>query len=538
MFKKSDPYTYASTRTLLDDSRKEGQKTVGTITNEHIVSRYEDIRNSQLSPEKNSTHRKFLLHSTQKINMFNEDGLIISPNQNITFNNYPALLYFSLGINPVSGMGIELLGYTPKTVNTKIQSSGSSGTAESNSQNSSATDTVGSSTSQTNSYSTSVSIDGASASYDHSTTHTDESSHSDEHGSMRGHSQNVGSEDSMSIKDWGSYALYNPSSQELSWVFGQEYPWDAIGCRKQNGEIYSENKNQIGLQIPKGMLARLSDVNILNPPSQLSMFGYEFIAKSLWLLTVENTQAAQISFKQFITCSRASHTFAKANVVKVYIDKEPEHLDILNATLEHDTIDLSALSLDPIGKPLNKAVVGFLAKNFTIAPRLSTVSTPPSQFEIVAATNNLIVKDQTTYPVDCGDNGGFENYRKSLKGRFSEKCPILIISIFFKILDHIDNYTLYMKHWKLNDTNIHLKFTINGDTDTTFSNIVDSLEATGGGNNMLSIDLRNETVSELNYYDFLKLGINRVDIELSPENLTDITSTTGYQLRALSVERE
>ena len=42
----------------------------------------------------------------------------------------------------------------------------------------------------------------------------------------------------MSVKDWGSYATINPVYLYPTWVFGQEYPWNAIDCRYATGATY------------------------------------------------------------------------------------------------------------------------------------------------------------------------------------------------------------------------------------------------------------------------------------------------------------
>ena len=171
----------------------------------------------------------------------------VSPNDNLkSYELYPAMLHTSMSIVK-ENLNYQIIEYSPQTVNTKIQSSGTLGNTAGQTAGTSKSDTVGSSTSQTNSYGTSVSIGfqgdmaigSSSMNYEHSETYTKEQSHTTGSESSNSKSSEISSSASMSIKDWGAYSLVNPETKCPCWNFGQEYPWDVIECRKNKWETIS-----------------------------------------------------------------------------------------------------------------------------------------------------------------------------------------------------------------------------------------------------------------------------------------------------------
>ena len=115
----------------------------------------------------------------------------------------------------------------------------------------------------------------------------------------------------------------------------------------------------------------------------------------------------------------------------------------------------------------------------------------------------------------------------------------LSIRLLFKITDSASNFTFYMKHWKTSAVGIKLTLTINGNTANSLTKYVDAFEAEGGENNLLAIALRNQDISSVDYHDYLKLGLNAIDIAINPiEPISAGAAAVVYQIRAVSIEKE
>jgi hypothetical protein len=129
MFKKKDPYTFTKFSTLFNGVDSSNQPiAIGSICADYEVTSYDDVQVVDLNSVIKRTNKKFLLHCTQKINIFNPSGMAPSLDSNFTsYNNYPAMINTLLSLIPAQGLDFQLLDYSPQTINTKIQSSGSSG---------------------------------------------------------------------------------------------------------------------------------------------------------------------------------------------------------------------------------------------------------------------------------------------------------------------------------------------------------------------------------------------------------------------------
>src|SRR5204863_4504472 len=55
-------------------------------------------------------------------------------------------------------------------------------------------------------------------------------------GTDAGASRDSGTSDSMSLKDWACYT-YIDEIPSLTWVWGQEYPWDVIRYQPNGGQL-------------------------------------------------------------------------------------------------------------------------------------------------------------------------------------------------------------------------------------------------------------------------------------------------------------
>ena len=557
MFKKKDPNSFTKYFKVFDgaadpDGNGGFTNQIGYLAADYYVVPYEDVEVKDINSFAQPNKTQFILHCTQRIVIYNQNFQTINPIQ-ITeggayypYENYPALINTFIAPVPAveSGFSIQLLDYSPKTLNTKVQSSGSTGIGSSAGQSSSISNTVGSSTSQTNSYGTSVSANagfmgdiftgGASLteSSEHSTTTTTDKSQTTGTGTSASESSNQSSGDAMSIKDWGAYAIVNPYTQQPAWFFGQEYPWDAILCRLTD-EAFNPNPanpnagSQMHLILPSDMQNRLFDGKILFPPSQLSMFGFNFVMKAAWLLTVDYGQSGascDIELTHNINYYSASHSF-NGKEARVYLDKSPTILQCdKDSGNISEAINLMVMALNVIGLPNKPAITGFLPKQFTVNPSVGP-------FKIVSSANTLLIEDTTDYQGQYPSVPSFTATGSALIA--SPPSGLLSMTAYFKVVDTVYDYSLYMKHWITGTEGVKLTITINN--TYTITKYVTTLEAQGGENNLLTIVLRKQDFSSVDYHDYLQLGLNVISISI--EAIDGIANGFNYQLRALSVEK-
>jgi hypothetical protein len=550
MFKKKDPYTFTKFCTLKNG---EAGDIIGSISSEFFVKKYDDVQLKDFkSIQKKTPIQKFLLNCTQRINIFNPKGMDLSPHSKLDeYDNYPVMVNASISIEPLpTGSSFQLLDYSPQTINTKVQVSGSIGDSKGKSQGNSTSSTVGSSTSQSNSYGASVTVGATdmgefvslsgsvSSNYEHT------ASTSNYNSSTRGvdSSSNSGNESSngagMSIKDWGAYAQVNPLLKNVAWTFGQEYPWDVIECRKTNDSIYKKNSNQIGIVIPEIMSLRLYDQVFLYPPSQLAMFGVNFVMKAIWLVTIEDGVSDEVILDQVINYFSASHCLNTDLAVVVYLDSKPTILAVVDDESLSTTINLTLMALDPLGVQGKNAIVGFIPNKFIIQPTPESSSKSAIAFKIISAANNLVIKDTTAYPAQPNANNvgaGFSASETALTASFAQGFSTLQMTLYFKITDDVNDYTLFMKHWRSGVSGIMLTLVINDDKANPIIKIVDAEEAGGGENNLLSIALRNLNYASVDYHDYLQLGLNSIQITIQPASGQNIVNC-GYRIRAISIE--
>ncbi|MGV1951510.1 hypothetical protein ACQZ44_11830 [Agrobacterium vitis] len=435
------------------------------------------------------------------------------------------------------GITVNLVDYSPVTVNTAVQTTASS--AQTNGTNSATSSTTGNSYAQSSTYGVSVTAgmnSGETASYEYSTTHTRENSNTASLGTSS--DKEASSGESMSIKDWGSYALVSPTTGLPTWIFGQEYPWNSIECRfGDTGEYNENNSSQIAMQISATMASNLYDGSFLYPPSELSMYGINFVMKSCWRLYVDYGASTTINIENDLKYYSASH-YLEGDGPVVYMDTQAANIYAKNQTSDATvspsittTLDLNIMGLDPIGVNSRAAIVGFIPTRF-IPQAISSQVT--KGFRTLATTNDLMIDDTTEYP--DGSTSGFTTSQTCLTMEWSSSQSFAYqLTLYFKIIDTVNEYTLYLKHWKTNNTGVVLSIIINGDNDNVIRKYVDATEAEGGEDNMLSIALRNLDFSSVEYHDYLQLGLNSVSITAQP--MDDAWDDSGYQIRAISVEK-
>ncbi|MFZ6687622.1 hypothetical protein ACO0K0_07735 [Undibacterium sp. SXout11W] len=548
MFKKTDPYTFLKFVPLILNGLR-----IGTLRTEYQVTNYENVKlQDAKSIGSQAATRQYLVHCTQTINLCNKDGLDVSPSDDLaSYVNYPLLINTSITPEPSSGLDFQLLEYSPQTVNTKVQSSGSTGQSTGATTGVSSSNTVGSSMSETNSYGASINLaesPSISANYEHSSTSTSEHSATTGAESSRTRGLENSSSASMSVKDWGAYALVNPDLNSIVWTFGQEFPWDAVECRLTNGKLSQSGQTEI--VIPTAMCANLYDGVSLYPPSHLSTFGINFVMKALWLISVDNGTTGgassphndSINFCHNVDYISGSHMLlpekgcdSTVQKVHVYMDQKPVRLQTSSDSSLTTALDLGLMSLDAVGKGGNSAIVGFIPRKFTVRPVPFSKTSGATLFEIFSSSNNLLVKDTTNSLTTMPKQGGFSPGETALTATLSSGLSALAMTLYFKVLDADCNYTLYLKHWITVGAGVVLNFTINGDTDHPIKKFVVSLEAEGGENNLTRINLRNLDYSTADYADYLQLGLNSIEIQIQS---IDSTSECDYQIRAISIEQD
>lgn len=553
MFKKTDPNTFTRYSNLYMKDANGSDVRIGYLTLEYQVTLYEDVQTYGPGSVMKAKNQKFILGCTQRINIFNPAGVNVSPQDNLnSYLDYPSL------INTSIHMGDEgkfiLIDYTPQTVNTQIQSSLSDGVSSGTSTSNSISNTVGSSTSETNSFGVSISASTgvmagttSTASYEHSSTVTHDNSKTSGSDIAKSRNNESSNAASMSMKDWGAYCLVNPNNQSPMWTFGQEYPWDAIECRKYTDEVNPENENQVHLVVPSSQLNRLYNGFCLYPPSELSVFGVNFVMKASWLVMLEDGMSDQVNLYHIINYFQASHMLNNESAdtpVNVYMDREAIILSGDNADAMNTTINLNFMALAPLSVNTQAAIVGFIPSKFIVKPVPATIDPtsneliPPVRFKIISTTNDLLIADSTDYQPDCSAGAGFRASDTSLSATFSETCPELKMTLYFKVIDSVSTYNLYLKHWKTQQTGVQVKMTINKnplypDDATVITQYVDAMEAEGGEGNLLTIALRNQNFASVDYHDYLQLGLNSIEISITP-----LSSGTPceYEVRAISIE--
>ncbi|WP_410517816.1 hypothetical protein QNH99_23260 (plasmid) [Pantoea allii] len=539
MFKINDPFTFSVSGKLTAASN-----TVGFFITDYTAAHYDDLKLSSGTSSSgilSEGTRQYILSCTQRINIYNPHGSELRPEKEINFyDNYPVLLNTFMEISEDENIEVELIEYSPQTVNTVVQSSSTNGESSGKTSGNSNSQTVGSTTSQTNSFSASVGFSGemptASVTAESSLTKSQEFSSTNNSEQSRTSSTDNSSSASMSIKDWGSYSFINPETKSPGWTFGQEYPWDAITFRKTTGRIYDKNPDQTQMILPDGMRLRLYDGVSLYPPSHLSMFGFNFVMKCQWKVVIKNNVSDIVSLQHFINYFTASHLLESSGdevvSVQVYRDDSPTVLSSDERGTLSNEIDLGIVALSPVSFQSGAAVVGFLPSKFTVKPAPYVNNSSPVNFRIFSAANNLRVTDITQYTPNGPAGAGFSTSNTGLRAVMLDGCKALTLSVVFKVTDETSDYALFIKHWKNTMDGIRLDITINGDKQNTLIKFVDAYESEGGENNVLSINLRNLDILSNDYHDYLSMGLNSIEIYISPLNQV----SADYQIRAISVE--
>lgn len=499
---------------------------LGTLALEYEVRAYRDLRNLEETEAYIVTCRQQLV--------FPGPGATSLGPQNISgYHDYPALIVSSL--TPAAPTGspavtLELQDCYPKTLNTAVAVNQNASTDANSSYSSQYSS--GSTFAQANSYDTSVSVSASAgffgdsptgsmsvgASVGTSTSETQAWQRSMSQGRSAGLNLHSGISSSMSMKDWGAYVSIANDKTSLTWVWGQEYPWNVM-------EYCNLKADRRDINLPEFVLKRLRDTaeTQVYPPSQLSLFGVNFVGSSRWVVKTgpaPQASSGQLQFTHGLQYFTASHGYdADSNFTA--------HMNDTGAlSITGPQLDLPVLGLDPIRLegPDNGAVVGFAPHRFLEPPGQAAASgdTPPL-FRIKSGANNLYVT-----------GSGFSvpaNADAPLTATLVAGSPAKL-TIRFKIADATNDYSLFLKHWKTSAQGCVMNLTVNG---LSIVKHVDAQESGGGADNVTTIILRNKGYSSDEYYDYLSLGLNTIEISIAPSADGSAAGTCGYALRALAI---
>lgn len=502
MVNLKDLYCYSTTEPI---------GTVGNSIIQYEIHRYHDLRSlsNTLAYVVVCTHRIVIPNSTAYSVGASTAGFR-------GYTNYPAAVTNTITASASSGTDSTVLlkELFPRTLNANINTSVQTQSAVSNS--SSTQQASGSSTSQSNSFGVSLSggffgelpVGNISVDYQHAWgSGTFQSSGS---GTGVGTQAGNSSGESMSIKDWSSYGQASANGTAPTWVWGQSYPWDVI--------LYNQSQDGSTITLPPFIQSRMMTTitggtsgaptytTFALPPSQLSLFGLDFTMKASWLIEFPQgvTTSETVTLIHNLNYFTASHTLLNSGLESAVTATISAGVP---APFSSPALDLSTYALDPIPNIKGGGAIKFTTANlFTYPP-----SAKGGAFKILSAANNLQVTGVGFAP---GMSSDF-------------KLGSVQFVVQFKILDIVDEYSLVLHHWIGTAGNaVTLTVVVNGNAPITV--FVDSPEGQGGQSNVSTVDLRDLNFSSVNFHDYLILGLNVIQITVTP------VQTAGPNLYTLS----
>lgn len=425
---------------------------------------------------------------------------IIIPNNNTpslgavsvqNYNNYPAILNNKITLDVNNNAKVKIHDLFPKTLNSNVNISSSSHDGDSRTQIQQ--HTSGSSTNNINTFGVNVGggmmlgmpMFNIGLSYSHTWGHSYNKQNSS--GSNTTHQSDSNFGNSMSVKDWSSYSKLGNNNKEVSWVWGQTYPWDVLNYN------YAQESNDINL--PQFIQNRMLTSNSVLPPSELSLYGLDFTTQASWFVEFEGdiVEDEILSLSHEIECYTASHGLLSSRV-SASLDNSSQ---AKTCNFSSKPLNMSRYSLAPVDVyNADGASIVFKNDEFTYRPE-----TEADNFKIMSANNELEV---------CG-SGFMETMKSSLKNNAK-------IEIYFKVDNNISNYDLFIMHWlKDNKTPCNINWTINDKYKG--SSVVNAISDLNGEDNMTKISLRNNNYSLLNSFDYLVMGLNKIELEIVPQDI-------------------
>lgn len=437
---------------------------------------------------------EYLLSCRARLVVPNGSPVDISPGGINSYSGYPAALSHTVRLDTQASptLKVRLRSYAPRSVNASVNVDRS---LDASSQTTlSRQHTSGSSSSESNSFTVTLGPPSFTHGWEQGTSSSDANTHTS------GSGRQVDDGDSMSVKDWASYARPSADYSALTWVWAQEYPWDVVAFR---------NKDKAGnIVLPAFVAARLYDGKQLFPPSQLSQYGVDFVANATWEVTTP-TADPRITLKHDLTYVTATHQLVTGSDNKTALQASMNQSANMPCALVSDAIDLELLALDGVGHAGRPAAINFQGDHFRIAPAAGAA------FSVLSRHNTLLARGQ-----------GFDAQMVAKLDAGPARLQIL-----FKIADDRP-YRLVLKQWKLAGSDPCLLTLVMPD-GTRIEKCVDADEAQGGEDNLLRIELRNTRYSTENYHNYLLQGLNSVQLELAP--VDPKSKNCQYQILAAAI---
>jgi len=156
--------------------------------------------------------------------------------------------------------------------------------------------------------------------------------------------QQSGLADSMSLKTWGAYASINTENTGVSWAWGQEYPWNIFYFNAQGSNPTGD------INLPDYVVDRMYNEPFVLPPSDLSLFGLDFISVARWIITSPEPEAFgdKMKFDTDLSVYLASHGLVPSTSGGKSTFLASLNLDPDTATHRSKTLNLTLLGLVPI----------------------------------------------------------------------------------------------------------------------------------------------------------------------------------------------
>jgi hypothetical protein len=458
--------------------------TFGRSITQYEIRKRRDVKNL-------SSYLGYVLMMKQRIMIIPHTTYTPGLMSTSSYTNYPAILVNKLDISANTGANIVLQQMFPKTLNSQVSTATS--TDQQDSSGTSYQNTAGSSSSNVNTFGIGVSggifgdLPVATLSLEYS--HTWEKSHmkSSTQGSSTGAAHSFGDSATMSIKDWSSYGYLDDMATSPAWIWGQSYPWDVI--------LYNQTSDGTHANLPQFVSNRMVSGNMILPPSQLSLFGLDFIMTAGWIIDFPEgvTENETVTIQHTTTYYTASHS-NNSGELSATLQTRSEASEVIYSP---DALDLSTYALEPILSPAksNGAAIGFLANSFTYPPKSTSDS-----FKIVSPAGNLQMTGK--------------GFGSPMTTTFTEPVSL---TFTFKITDTSNDYSLLVMHWIGKDSGpVELRWTVNGQWKGLV--LVSDAEGSGGQNNVSSIVLRNTDFTSISFHDYLVVGANTVEVEIVPVN--------------------
>ncbi|MCA1326779.1 hypothetical protein [Herbaspirillum sp. alder98] len=460
-----------------------------------------------------------------------------------------------------------LLNYQPRTLNSTVNVSSSSGNASSANQGNSFSNmsqkTTGASNTTTQSYDVSLSAGamyGATASAGLAVSQTQDYSQSNSQGSDRsslaGRSRQNAYNTGMTIKDWGIYSCLNAAGgagglPSCTWFMSQEFPYNFMANNATTNVTASAPTFPYNLELSAAEMADVFPRNYssgtpcyqIAPPTELAVLGTDFVQTSSWQIDVDYPQsvAPELSPMHVVDAIFASH-FTASNA-------EPGEVVIVGQLNPGQTVtfqppaplDLSLLALDPItdNSGSNGAVIGFLPSKFLVPVSVGALS------RSISSANNLMVLTQgfaASVETRPGSN-------MVLTAALTDAAFSAQLNVCFKMSGFDGDLNLYLKHWAETSQQgcvLSIWFNPPGYTATStgapsapltkqtlppdLTVTLNTTEGASGDNNLLVLNLRNTFYDTIDYHDYLQPGLNVIVIGVSASG-----SSAGYSLRAVAI---